>query len=233
MKYVLLSLALAVSGAAPIAAEEPYRAHGSGPSWSLTIADGWMTYEAPDQASLSVASSRADSGDGFRTYRTRRLTVEIMAQACSDGTSDRRYAESVSVTVGRRQRHGCGGPVLAPDDLTDTSWHFAEIGGETVPLTGDILADDSYAIDFSASGFVGYGGCNRFSAAYSRSGETLTARAPWGSTTGICAEPVMGRERRLLQILSQPVRVSLPDFGTLLLIGESGTIRLIRTRSED
>jgi heat shock protein HslJ len=214
-------------------AEEPYRAHGTEPFWSLTIVEGQLIFEPAAGARIAVPAPAPRTDEVTRSYTTPRLAVSINHGACTDGMSGQRYADTVFVTVGGREFEGCGGTTLAADDLADTSWHFAEIGSEALPLTGDWLRDDIYAIDFGADGFVAYGGCNRFSAAYSRTGDMLTARAPWGSTTRRCEEPAMGRERRLLEILSQPVRVSLPDPNTLLLIGESGTIRLIRTHRED
>jgi hypothetical protein len=77
-------------------------------------------------------------------------------------------------------------------------------------------------------GVVGYGGCNRFSGSYSRSGDTLTF-GPMMSTRRACAEPVMRRERRLFEILGQPVTVSFPDGQSLLLTSQRGAIRLQRT----
>lgn len=228
----MILIAALLGALADPAAAEPYRALGIEPSWSLTIADGRMTWESGERPSVSVAAPAPTSDEGQTHYQTRQLSVDIMPLACDRGMGGRRYADTVFITVAGELLGGCGGAELAADDLNGTSWHFAEIAGEAVPLTGDLLRDDSYAIDFHDVGFIGYGGCNRFSAGYSRSGDMLTAHAPWGSTVRRCAEPVMNRERRLLQILSQPVRVSLPDPDTLLLTGEGGTIRLARTRSE-
>jgi heat shock protein HslJ len=50
---------------------------------------------------------------------------------------------------------------------------------------------------------------------------------------GACREPVMRRERRLLQILSEPVRISFPDAKAMVLTGAKGTIKLVRTEEED
>lgn len=211
---------------------EPYRALGSEPIWSLTIGDGQMIFDPADGARISVPAPAPRTDEITRSYTTPRLAVIINHGACTDRRSNRRYADTVFVTVGGRELEGCGGAILAADDLSDTSWHFVEIAGEAVALTGDLLRDDGYAIDFYADGFVGYGGCNRFSAHYSRTGETLTARAPWGATVGTCPEPIMRRERKLLQILSAPVRISFPDPDTLLLTGEAGTLRLRRTRAD-
>lgn len=229
LKLIILTLPLLVGAAAP---REPYHARGSETPWTLTIEGGRITYQAPGHPEISVAAPAPTTEDGQIRYRTPRLTIDILPIACDEGMGGERYPDSVAVSVDREFSTGCGGARLAPDDLNGTSWHFAEIAGEAVPLTGDLIRDDIYAIDFGADNFVGYGGCNRFSAGYSRSGAMLTTRPPFGSTAGRCADAVSARERRLLLILSQPVRVSLPDPQTLLLIGASGTIRLVRTHME-
>jgi heat shock protein HslJ len=221
-----LALALAAQAAGPTA--EPYRAEGIDPVWSLTIADGRMTYESPGRTGVSVnALGRQVHTDSVH-YQARGLEVTIYHDPC-DGAEGRRYADHVFVTVGRAEHSGCGGALLPADSLDGTSWHFAEIGGEDTGLTGDIFRDDRYAIDFGADGFVGYGGCNRFSAGYSRSGDTLTIRPPLGFTGRRCPEPIMHRELRLMQILSEPMRVGFPDDRTMVLTGPAGTIRLSRT----
>lgn len=222
-------VAMALTQATATQTAAPYRAQGSAPSWTLTIGDGRMRYEPAGGETVDVAAPTPTGEQGMREYRTRNLSVTVFAHACAERPGGERRTDTVWVQVGRSDLHGCGGRVLAADDLTDTSWHFAEIAGEAVPLTRDLLRDDAYSIDFGAEGFVGYGGCNRFSAAYSRSGDMLTAHAPWGSTAGRCSDPVMARERRLMQILTAPVRISLPDPDTLLLTGEQGVIRLRRT----
>lgn len=209
-------------------AAAPYSAVGRDSSWSLSIEAGRLSFVEPGRPEVSVVARRTES-EGSVEYRAGEYVVSTLPSPC-ETASGQRYAESVYVTIGRRELSGCGGAPLAADWLDGTSWHFAEIAGEAVPLTGDLLRDDRYAIDFGADGFMGYGGCNRFSAAYSRSGDTLTAHAPWGATVGRCSDPVMARERRLLQILTAPVRLSFPDRETLVLTGEAGTIRLRRTR---
>ena len=112
--------------------------------------------------------------------------------------------------------------------LSDTSWLFVEIDGHATELTGDLLRDDRYAVDFSPDVIVGYSGCNRFSGRYSRSGDILTFE-PLASTLRGCGERIMMLERRLFEILEGPVRISFPDRGTMLLTGESGAIRLRQT----
>jgi heat shock protein HslJ len=232
IKPLILLFPLFASAAAPVVAGEAYRARGSETAWTLTIEGGRISYQAPGRPEISVAAPTPTTEDGWTRYRTPRLTVDILPVACDEGMGGERYADSVTVSVDRAYFSGCGGTRLATDDLNGTVWHFAEIAGERAPLTGDLLHDDLYSISFGADSFVGYGGCNRFSAGYVRSGAMLTTRSPFGSTAGRCSDAVSARERRLLQILSQPVRVSLPDPETLLLVGEGGTIRLVRTRME-
>lgn len=229
MLGALAAVALAQASAGDRVA--PYRAQGSGPSWTLTIADGRITYEEADRPAVTVPAPRPQTEDGQIRYITRPLKVDIMPVACTDEVSGQRYSDAVFVTVGRELQSGCGGILLAADSLNGTSWHFVEIAGETVPLTGDPLRDDVYAIDFGADGFVGYGGCNRFSAGYTRSGDMMMARPPWGRTVGVCSEALMSHEQKLLQILSAPVRIGFPDASTLVLTGENGTLRLRRSNS--
>lgn len=233
MGALVLAMALAAQAAAPPA--EPYRAAGREPSaWSLTIAGGQMVFESSGRPPIAVATPRPVTSEETTRYRTRRLDVAIArgSPPC-DGADDQRYTDSVFVTVGRAEYAGCGGAELPADSLDGTSWHFAEIAGEGTGLTGDILRDDGYAVDFYAEGLVGYGGCNRFSAGYSRTGDMLTLRPPYGMGQRACPEPIMSRERRLFQILSQPMRISFPDRRTMLLTGEAGAIRLTRIRSQD
>lgn len=107
-----------------------------------------------------------------------------------------------------------------------------EIGGQATPLTGDLLRDDRYAVDFGPGVLVGYGGCNRFSAKYSRTGDALHL-TPSGRTQGACSEPIMTLERRLFEILSTPLQMSFPDRGTLVLTAANGAVRLRRNDTEE
>ena len=125
-------------------------------------------------------------------------------------------------------RHGGSNPA---DPLSYSSWLIVEIGGQPTPLTGDLLRDDLYAVDFGPDTLVGYGGCNRFSGSYSRSGDRLQLAA-LGSTRRACAESIMMLEGRLFEILRGRLRIIFPDRGTLVLSGTTGEVRLRRTGSE-
>ena len=208
----------AVTTLPPAAA--PYRALGTEPFWSVTIADGRMTYDSPE-GGFSVHAPSARSTAGGRRYETPRLTVAITPGVCSDGMSDRRYADTVTVTREGTTLNGCGGDILPPERLADTNWGIVEIDGRAVQ-------GENYALQFSADRLSGQAGCNRFSGGYSQSGQTLTI-GPVAATRMACPDPQMDHERRALQLLSGPVRISYPDGDTLLLTGNGGTIRLRRS----
>lgn len=117
--------------------------------------------------------------------------------------------------------------------LDYSSWLFVEVDGRATELTGDLLRDDRYAIDFGPQGFVGYGGCNRFVAEFTRSGNFLTP-ASFRATGRRCAEPVMAMERRLMEIMSEPFRISFPDRDKMIITGRAGTLRLrLTTEGEE
>ena len=123
------------------------------------------------------------------------------------------------------------GDSILPELPEVSSWHFAEIDGQSTSLTGDPIRDDRYAIDFYPGGFVGYGGCNRFSGTFTRKDSLVTIK-PMGRTQGTCAAPIMAMEARLFEILSRPVQVSRRDKETLVLSSTSGSAQLKLTAEE-
>lgn len=221
--------------AAPQAALAPeaYRAIGEDAPWTLTIAEGRLSFEAPGRPAVSMPAPKPANDDGMLYYQSRRLSVSVMPGVTCEAFDGRRYSDAVYVSIGQDDFSGCGGIALAADALAGTSWLFAEIDGEATELTGDLLRDDRFAIDFHVDGFVGYGGCNRFAAAYSQSGDLVTTHGPWSRGARNCGPRVTDRETRLLQILSEPFRVSRPDAETMVLTGERGAVRLRRTSEDD
>jgi heat shock protein HslJ/uncharacterized membrane protein len=225
-----LGIVLLTFGVVGARAEEPYRALGTQPNWSATIANGEVTYESAAGARLVARVTLQRNSELERTIRSSGIELDILTgYHCTLGTSGRRYADSVVVTVRGHEYLGCGGAILAADDLDQTSWHFTEIGGDPVPLTGDLLRDDVYAIDFSTQRFVGYDGCNRISGGIRREGDILTIVPPIMRTDGACSAPVMNRERRLFEIMRTPMRLTFPDGDTLVMTNATGRIRLRRT----
>jgi len=91
-----------------------YRALGNEPFWSVTIEGGRMTYETPEGGFFVLAPRPQETGGG-RTYQTRRITLHVWHRECSDGMSDRRYAETVRAVVDGRELRGCGGAWTEPE----------------------------------------------------------------------------------------------------------------------
>jgi heat shock protein HslJ len=221
MTVLLFALAMAAAQPAPAS----YQAHGVETDWTLSIGNGRLRYAPADGAAIDVQAPRARISDMSREYQTSRLSVSIHpGWPCTDRASGRRYADTVWLHVGRTELRGCGGAMLAADDLTHTSWAFVEIDGAAVTPTMS-----SYSLDFGPDIFLGYSRCNRFSGHYARADGRLTFR--WiGSTMSRCPAPHDGYEIHLRRIFSGqagPVQVSSPDTETLLLSADV-TIRLRR-----
>lgn len=219
MRPILLALLASACATTGTPEETSYRALGTEPFWSVTIAEGRMTYDSPE-GGFSVPAPRVrETGDG-RRYEMRRITLDIWAVECSDGMSDRRYPETVRATVDGRTLSGCGGASLPPATLADTNWSIVEIGGTTV-------SGERYSMQFIADRMSGQAGCNRFSGGYTLAGDTLTPGA-LAMTRMACPGPAMTHEQQASRILSGPVRVTYPDGDTLVLTGADGAIRLRR-----
>ena len=183
-------------------AAQPYRAIGTEPFWSLTIDSEAMRYEGADGDAYSVPTPEArPSFNGLR-YVGDRMTVDVTYSECSDGMSNRRYSDSVTVQLpDGRDLRGCGGDILPPQNLAGTSWRVLSVNGLPVESAGAELRFDGRTVSGST-------GCNRFSAAYVVDGIAVSF-GPASSTRMACDPRVMGQERALLDLLAaaeaQPV----------------------------
>ena len=224
MIAVALLLALQTAGAPaeprPGAPGALYRALGTEPFWSVAIGRGQMRFETPNNRSFAVPTPAVRNNANGYTFRTRRLTVEVTRMPCSDGMSDRRYADTVAVIADGRAFRGCGGAVMseAGADLAGSRWTIASIGGTAV-------GGPTYRVEFTADRISGMAGCNRFSARYTLADDTLALGATV-TTRMACSPGAMANEGCALSILSGPVRVSRPDASSLVLRGQGGEIRL-------
>lgn len=206
---------------APPGATEPYRATGTEPFWSITVADGRMTFASPDGPGFSVPAPEPRTTFNGHRWETPRITLDVTHGRCSDGMSDRIYADTTRATVDGRELRGCGGAILAPDTLAGTSWSIVEIDGLAV-------SGDAYHVQFEADRISGQAGCNRFSGTWSMSGDTLTL-GPLAATRMACPGPAMEHEQRAFQVLQGNVRAIHPEGDVLVLSGNGGTIRLRRS----
>jgi uncharacterized membrane protein len=94
---------------ATAAAEEPYRASGTEPFWSLTIGGGHMVYDSADGPDVTVATpAQQPTRAGYR-YVTPEMTVAVNTFQRCEEVNEAQYHDTVRVTVGGQTVTGCGG----------------------------------------------------------------------------------------------------------------------------
>lgn len=226
----LLPFLLFAAACAPIADVPPppalpagsYRALGTEPFWNVTIADGRIRYERAGEPSFSVPAPPPRTTFNGHRYETPRITVDVTHGQCSDGMSDRVYADTVMVLVGRETLRGCGGEILPPAQLAGTAWRIVAIDGRAVP------GGPAYFLNFEQARLSGKAGCNGFGGSDEVSGRTLVP-GPIAATRMACPGPTMDHERRALAILRGPVQIEYRGGDMLILRGRDGALTLQRS----
>lgn len=222
------TLGVALAACAPVAetptgpGEAVYMALGTEPGWTLEITPARLNY-AGDYGETVIAAPNpgAQATRAGRRYAAGRLTVEVTPGPCSDGMSDRRYADTVTVTADGKTVRGCGGAILPPDALAGTNWTFVSIAG--VP----VAPDRPTALAFEADRLSGSAGCNRFSGSYSVADGTLTA-GPLMATRMACPGAGMTQESAFSALMRGPVSLTFPTDGTLILTGSDGQTAVLK-----
>ena len=220
---------LALAACAPAAETPPqspgeqpaaYMALGTEPGWTLEITPSRLNYDGDyGETKIMVPNPGAKPSFNGERYATGRLTVDITHAECSDGMSDRRYRDTVTVTADGKTVKGCGGKILPPTELAGTSWTFVSIGGAS------IAGDRPTALQFDGNRLSGSAGCNRFSGTYSVDGGTLKA-GPLMATEMAC--PGMELEQAFFKLMESPVSLTFADDGTLVLTGSEGRTAVLR-----
>lgn len=228
---LLLTPCLALAACTPAAETPPqspgdtpaaYMALGTEPGWTLEITQSRLNYDGDyGETKIMVPNPGAKPSTNGRTYATDRLSVVVEPTPCSDGMSDRRFADTVRVVADGKTLQGCGGKILPPDTLAGSSWTFASIGG--VP----VAADRPTALQFEGNRLSGSAGCNRFSGGYSVDGTTLKA-GPLMATEMACPGAGMTQEAAFLKLMAAPVSLTFADDGTLILTGAGGKTAVLR-----
>ena len=199
-----------------------YMALGTEPGWTLEITPSRLNYNGDyGETKIMVPNLGAKTAANGRTYTTGRLKVEIAQAECSDGMSDRRYADTVTLTADGRTVKGCGGAILAPTELAGTSWSFVSIG--STPVAGDRPT----SLQFDGTRLSGSAGCNRFSGTYAVDGRTMSA-GPLMATEMACPGAGMTQEKAFFALMRSPVSLSFPTDGTLILTGAEGRTAVLK-----
>ena len=217
--------ACAPAGDMPQGPGEPpaaYMALGTEPGWTLEITPSRLNYDGDyGETKIMVPNPGARAVTDGEEYVTDRLKVEIARGECSDGMSDRRYRDTVTVVADGKTVKGCGGGILPPTELAGTNWTFVSIGG--VP----VAADRPTALVFEADRLSGSAGCNRFSGGYSVADRTLTAE-PLMATKMACPGAGMTQESAFFALIRGPISLTFPTDGTLILTGSEGQTAVLK-----
>jgi heat shock protein HslJ len=199
-----------------------YMALGTEPGWTLEITRSRLNYDGDyGETKIMVPNPGARAVTNGEEYVTDRLKVAVTRGECSDGMSDRRYRDTVTVVADGKTVKGCGGGILPPTELAGTNWTFVSIGG--VP----VAADRPTALVFEADRLSGSAGCNRFSGGYSVADRTLTAE-PLMATKMACPGAGMTQESAFFALIRGPVSLTFPTDGTLILTGSGGQTAVLK-----
>jgi heat shock protein HslJ len=152
---------------------------------------------------ITVAAD--DPARALRAVMTRQPVL------CHDTMTGIPDPETVSLSMGDETFTGCGGDPAAL--LTGRTWQIDAIDGAAPPK--DAPATLTFHTDGRASGT---GGCNRWFAAYSLTGEGMTFQQA-GATMMACPPDVMQAERRFHDALARVAGFDIDRTGALILHG--------------
>ena len=225
---IAAALTLMFAPFAQLADNDPnaYRAVGTEPFWSLTITSDRIIYDDVENRRTAVRKPRAQSANGNVYYRARGMTVAIRNQECSDGMSDRRFADTVRVRIGRRTLNGCGRAYPDARSLDGSEWRIASVGGFAIKLQRPAI------IAFADDRVSGSTGCNRFTGGYDiESGRLSTPRL--AMTRMACAGDAGEVEAALTGLLNDPMVAYPMRDGSIRLVGIEGrSATLVRIITE-
>lgn len=210
MKTLILAFA-GLATAASAAPAQPYRALGTEPFWSLTITKQRIAFKEPGRrGDVTVRNPGGRPSFNGMRYVTRQLSVDITHAPCSDGMSDRRFADTVTVTTRGRTWRGCGGDILPPEDLAGTRWKLTAIDGRA------LARPERATLRFEAGRLSASAGCNGLGGNYRVDDNRLIA-GPLMGTKMACERQIMRDEQALSNTLSSRPAIRHLSGGRLLL----------------
>ena len=198
-----------------------YRAVGTEPFWDLTIDERQMVFtDRGNNVAVAQPTPRVIVGIAGEIYQSPRLGVNIVHRQCSDGMSDRVYADTVQLDVDGRRYNGCGGGAVAPATLAGSNWRVVSVNGRQTPPGGQFF------MHFEANRVSAKLGCNGLGADYSVTANVLDL-GPVIGTRMAC--PDMTFETQGSTILDQPMTMAWIGGDRLRLTSAAGTIELTRS----
>lgn len=215
----LLAASLIALTALPGAAraQTDYRASGTEPFWSLTIGARTMRFEAPGRPAVTVPTPKVIHGFAGEIWQTRRISVNAVHKPCSDGMSDRRYPDTVTVKVGGRTYQGCGGDVRETADrggAIEGAWRIEALSGRPV------ARNSTPSVTFRDGRISGNASCNRFNGSFTFARGRLTA-GPLATTRMACMERAKNvQEAAILRLLAGRLVLSNAKGQTMTLARE-------------
>lgn len=207
-------------GMGTVPSGDAYLALGTEPFWSVEVTDARIAYNDAENRVVRVANPGARPSFNGRRYVAPRITVDITATPCSDGMSDRRYADTVLVEVDGRSLQGCGGRVLPPEQLDGTAWRIISIDGNA-PVAGRDMG-----FSFADGRISGSAGCNRLTGSFVSDGTRLTIGRV-AATRMACAPELMAQEARVMELFRQSLGLSFDGRGRMVLTGNGGATMVL------
>lgn len=217
------------AGAVPPEPDQPYRARGTEPFWSLTIAGGQVELipnigMTPLRAPLPLAS--LDGADVVFDIPSAGMVLRLSDTICHDLMAGTPYPQAVTVTWKEGELQGCGGESI--DLLADVAWVVEDLDNAGIVDSANVTLE----FDAAAQQLAGRAGCNRYNAAFDLSGEGLSI-GPTAATRMACAPAVMEQEQRFFALLSRISRFDIAPSGALLLYSNDQSEPLITARIAD
>lgn len=211
--------------ASAVSSEDELRAMGQEPSWLLRI--------GPDDTELVTRfgeeretwpTPEPEVKPGQRRWVIPGTTTPVLItsreQVCVDTMSGMHFPLTVSIDTGEGHLEGCGGRPV--DLLLGPEWRVESIGGE--PL----VEQSSVTLVFTEEGRIaGSGSCNRYNAAFTLTGESLTF-GQVAATMMACAPGLMEQEQRYFGVLSSVTGFALAPDGALNLTAAEASVLVAR-----
>ena len=189
----------------------PWRAAGNEPFWALAVLGRDAEFTPNIGEATQVVRLEQPRLDGLtRVVGSSGPVIRLTEAVCSDSMSGMPHPYTVEVTTAEVTLAGCGG---SPQELlTGKTWRIVEIDGN--PIADEVKAD----ITFTNQGQVsGSSGCNRFSGAYTLTGESLTFGNAATSRMA-CPPPHMDAEQAFFEALARVGYFEIGDDGWLSLL---------------